>query len=120
MSDYQQLATSYLDLWNETDPQRRGELIRAVCRDDVSYVDPLADVHGTQALADVVAAAQQQFPGWRFRQTGPVDGHHAQVRFTWDLGPDDASAPVGGFDVLVLDGDGRVRHVYGFLDRVPA
>ncbi len=25
-----------------------------------------------------------------------------------------------GFDVLVLDGDGLIRDVHGFLDKVPA
>jgi hypothetical protein len=51
---------------------------------------------------------------------GPVDGHHDQVRFSWELGPAGADAPVAGFDVAVVSDDGRIQTVLGFLDRVPA
>ena len=119
MTDYQQLAATYLDLWNEPDPHRRIERARSLCGDDVAYVDPLAEVHGTQALADAIGAVQEQFPGWRFRPSGPVDGHHRQFRFSWELGPDGDDAPVVGFDVIEAGEDGRIRRVYGFLDRVP-
>ena len=64
---------------------------------------------------------QRQFPGFVFRLAGPTDAHHDQLRFTWEMAPDDAQeAPVVGFDVAVVDGDGRIRTVLGFLDRVPA
>jgi hypothetical protein len=63
---------------------------------------------------------QQQFPGFVFRLAGPVDAHHDQVRFTWELGPAGQEAPIAGFDVAVVDGDGRIATVFGFLDRVPA
>jgi hypothetical protein len=49
-----------------------------------------------------------------------VDAHHQQARFTWGLGPDGAEPLVVGFDVAVTDGDGRLRTVLGFLDKVPA
>ncbi|PRY47748.1 hypothetical protein LY71_112105 [Geodermatophilus tzadiensis] len=62
---------------------------------------------------------QEQFPGFVHRPAGPVDAHHDQVRFTWHLGPEGAEPPVTGFDVAVTDGDGRIRTVLGFLDRVP-
>jgi hypothetical protein len=63
----------------------------------------------------------EQFPDFAFQPAGTVDGHHDQVRFGWELGPQDAvEAPVAGFDVAVLDPSGRISAVYGFLDRVPA
>jgi hypothetical protein len=62
---------------------------------------------------------QQQFPGFVFRPVGPSDAHHDQVRFSWELGPAGQPAPIAGFDVAVLDGQGRIRTVLGFLDRVP-
>ena len=51
---------------------------------------------------------------------GPVDANHHQARFTWHLGPASGEPVVIGFDVVVLDGDGRIRSVHGFLDKVPA
>ena len=109
MSDYQQLADGYLAVWNQTDPAARSQQAVRVFTDDVAYTDPLADVRGLAGLDAVVTAAQQQFPGWTFRGSGPVDGHGSQLRFEWELGPQDGPAPVAGFDVAVLSEDGRIR-----------
>jgi SnoaL-like domain len=113
------LAGRYLAAWNETDPAARGEALAALFADDVRYTDPLVTAEGRDALDETIGAVQQQFPGSTFRLAGPVDAHHDQLRFTWELGPAGQEAPVAGFDVAVLDGDGRIRTVLGFLDRVP-
>jgi hypothetical protein len=63
---------------------------------------------------------QQQFPGFVFTAGGAVDQHHRQARFGWGLGPDGAEPLVEGFDVVVLDDDGRITTVLGFLDKVPS
>jgi hypothetical protein len=88
--------------------------------DDVRYTDPLGSAEGRAALEATIGAVQQQFPGFVFRLAGPVDAHHDQVRFSWELGPAGQEAPVAGFDVAVVDAGGRIRTVLGFLDRVPA
>lgn len=88
---------------------------------DGTYTDPLTDVRGHEGIAAVITAAHEQFPGFAFRLLGAVDGHHDTARFGWELVDEtDGSAPVAGFDVIVLDGEGRIRSVHGFLDRVPA
>lgn len=46
------------------------------------------DGTGHDAIDALVEGAQQQFPGFRFRQLGAVDGHHGYVRFSWELGPE--------------------------------
>ena len=87
--------------------------------DDARYVDPLVAVEGPEAIDETVAAVQGQFPDLEFR-LGAVDAHHNQARFTWELGPAGGDALVVGFDVAVTDDEGRLRQVYGFLDKVPA
>ncbi len=113
-------ADRYLAAWNETDPEARRAAVAEVFSDDVRYTDPLVDVRGAEALAATIGAVQAQFPGFVFRLAGPADAHHDQVRFTWELGPEGAEAPVVGSDVALLDADGRISAVLGFLDRVPA
>jgi hypothetical protein len=113
------LAGRYLAAWNETDPAARSAALAALFADDVRYTDPLVTAEGRDALDATIGAVQGQFPGFAFRLAGPVDAHHDQLRFTWELGPAGQEAPVAGFDVAVLDGDGRIRTVLGFLDRVP-
>jgi SnoaL-like domain len=114
------LADRYIAAWNETDPAARRAAMAELFADDVRYTDPLVTAESRHALDATIGAVHQQFPGFVFRLAGPVDAHHDQLRFTWELGPAGEAAPVAGFDVAVLDGDGRIRTVLGFLDRVPA
>ncbi|MET8087690.1 nuclear transport factor 2 family protein [Micromonospora sp. NPDC005194] len=118
-TSFDALAERYIAIWNETDPARRRTQIADVWAPDARYVDPLTVAEGREAIDATIAAVQGQFPGMTFRLAGPVDGHHDQVRFTWELGPDGVEAPVVGFDVAVLDGNGQLSQVLGFLDRVP-
>jgi hypothetical protein len=116
----QEIIDRYIAAWNETDAAARRELVGSLWAADGSYTDPLADVRGADAIAGLMGAAQQQFSGLVFTLGGPVDANHNQARFTWHLGPDGAEPVVIGFDVVVLDGDGRIASVHQFLEKVPA
>jgi hypothetical protein len=120
MTTYDELAQRYIDTWNETDELARQAAVAALYAEDARYVDPLAVAEGRAAIAATIGAVQGQFPGFRFRLAGPVDGHHDQARFCWELGPDGGEAPVAGFDVATTDAQGRLTSVLGFLDRVPS
>jgi hypothetical protein len=109
----------YLATWNASDPVERRAAIEAVFAPDARYVDPLADVTGTEALDALIAGVQQQFPGMRFSPVGEVDAHHDVCRFRWGLGPEGAEPLVIGFDVATVGPDGRITGVQGFLDKVP-
>ncbi len=114
------LVQRYLAAWNATDPAERRAAIEAVFAPEARYVDPLADVTGTDALDALIAGAQEQFPGMRFTPVGEVDAHHDVCRFQWGLGPEGAEPLVIGFDVVTVGEDGRITGVHGFLDKVPA
>ena len=116
----QEIIDRYIAAWNETEAAARRELVGSLWAADGSYTDPVADVRGPDAIAGLMGAAQQQFAGLVFTLGGPVDANHNQARFTWHLGPDGGEPVVIGFDVVVLDGDGRIASVHGFLDKVPA
>jgi SnoaL-like domain len=120
MTDYNDMAQRYIDTWNATDPAARRAAVDQLYTEDARYVDPLGAADGREAIAAVIGAVQQQFPGFSFRLAGPVDGHHNQARFGWELGPVGAEAPIVGFDVAVSDDAGRIQTVLGFLDKVPA
>lgn len=120
MADFDDVAQRYIAAWNDPDPQSRRGRVTALWAHGGSYVDPLAEVAGVEAIAALIGGVQEQFPGSRFRLLGDVDGHHRQARFRWELGPVDGPAPVAGFDVVTLDEQGRITSVLGFLDRVPA
>jgi hypothetical protein len=119
MTDFNTIAAEYINAFNETDEAERKRLVADVFTADVSYIDPMADVEGHDGVDAFIAGAHQQFPGWVFTLIGPVDGHGQQARFTWGLGPEGAEPPVIGFDVIIVDADGRIAQVLGFLDKVP-
>ncbi|MGW6788616.1 nuclear transport factor 2 family protein [Streptomyces chartreusis] len=111
----------YFEAWNATGPEELTNAVAATWTEDGTYTDPLADVRGHAQLAAVISAAHEQFPGFAFRLTGSVDGHHDTARFSWELVSEaDGAAPVAGSDVITLDAEGRITSVLGFLDRVPA
>ncbi|MFC9470263.1 nuclear transport factor 2 family protein [Streptomyces coelicoflavus] len=117
---YEDAVARYFEAWNAA-PDAVAKAVAAAWTEDGGYTDPLADVRGHAQIAAVVAAARERFPGFSFRLTGAVDGHHDTARFSWELVSEaDGSAPVAGFDVIALDGEDRIRSVFGFLDRVPA
>ncbi|MEU6308507.1 nuclear transport factor 2 family protein [Streptomyces chartreusis] len=112
----------YFEAWNATGSEELTNAVAAAWTEDGTYTDPLADVRGHAQLAAVISAAHEQFPGFAFRLTGSVDGHHDTARFSWELvsEAEGGAAPVAGSDVLTLDAEGRITSVIGFLDRVPA
>ena len=119
MSDFQNIAERYLATWNEADPQARRRAIDELWAEDGRYVDPLAVAEGRDAIDATIGAVRAQFPGFVFQLAGPVDAHHDQARFTWELTQPGTEPLVVGFDVAVLDGKGRLQTVLGFLDKVP-
>ncbi|MDQ0381837.1 nuclear transport factor 2 family protein [Amycolatopsis thermophila] len=119
MSDYTTLAQRYIDVWNETDADKRRALVGEVFTPEATYTDPLGAVRGADGVDGFIAGAQQQFAGLEFQLGGAVDGHHDQARFTWHLGVPGSDEPLAiGFDVVVIE-DGRIAQVLGFLDKMP-
>jgi ketosteroid isomerase-like protein len=117
---YETAVARYFEAWNAGERDALTKAVAAAWATDGSYTDPLADVRGHEQIAALIAGAHEQFPGFSFRPAGTVDGHHDLARFGWELVSEaDGSAPVAGFDVILLDDEDRIRSVQGFLDRVP-
>lgn len=119
MTDATTIATNYIAVWNETDPQRRRAMLDERWTADATYVDPLAQVAGRDQIDALITGVQQRFPGFRFTLIGTPDGYGDHARFSWALGPEGKDGVIKGSDVAVTD-RGRVRAVIGFLDQVPA
>ncbi|WP_092775229.1 nuclear transport factor 2 family protein [Actinokineospora terrae] len=118
MSDLSSVVDAYLAVWNRTDATARREMVEGVWSEEGRYVDPLVDVRGWAGVDRVVAQAQARFTGMRFVRGEVFEEHHNVARFSWELIPAaGAEAIVVGFDVAVVDDDGRLAAVYGFLDR---
>jgi hypothetical protein len=119
MNHAHNIVDRYIQSWNETDPLRRRVLIEELYTEHAVYTDPMIQAKGWEAIDATIASVQTMFPNHVFRLGGPVDAHHDMARFHWHLDAQDGSEPlVIGFDVAALD-QGRIRQVFGFLDKVP-
>jgi hypothetical protein len=115
------LVRRYLEVWNESDAGVRRATIAAIWADDGCYLDPGTMVTGHDEISDLVGAVQERLPGHVFRLLNGVDAHHNVARFAWQLVPRDGGDSVAeGFDIAVIDADGRIGSILGFLDKTPA
>jgi hypothetical protein len=119
MTDPATIADRYIALWNETNASRRRALLADLWTEDGTYIDPLMQGSGHSQIDALISAVHQRFPGFRFSLIGQPDGHGSNIRFSWQLGPEGADEPIKGTDFATLD-NGRLKHVTGFLDQVPA
>jgi SnoaL-like domain len=121
VSDVNELVGRYIAAWNEPDAGARGQAVAELWTEDGTYTDPLVAVAGHRAIEAVIGGAREMFPGHVFRLMDGVDGHHDIARFRWELVPASGGESLAvGFDVVVIADDGRLRGVYGFLDKAPA
>lgn len=111
----QRLVEGYLACWNAPDPARRAELIAATWHEHARSADPLADVTGHAAIAEMMAGIQAQMPGHRFEQRGAARAHHDVAHWAWALCGPDGTEVVTGVDTALLH-DGRIVSLYGFFD----
>jgi hypothetical protein len=119
--DVTTVIEDYIAIWNEPDADRRRSLISRVWTADARYLDPMMEGHGPDGIDAMIAGAQSQLPGHRFRLAAAPDAHHDRVRFSWHLvGPDGGSPVAIGHDFATLDGDGRLCDVTGFLEPAAA
>lgn len=121
MNDFTELIDRYIDMWNDTDTSRRRALIARAWTEDAIYLDPMMRGEGHDGIDAMVSEVQQRFPSHRFRRTSEVDCCADQVRFSWELAPQDGvpGATVKGTDFGVIE-HGRLRSITGFLDAAPA
>jgi hypothetical protein len=119
MNHINELIDRYIAAWNETDSQRRRELIAQTWTGDATYVDPLMRAEGRTGIEAMIEGVQMKFPGYRFSRTSKIDGHNDRVRFGWELRPEGGPALAGGVDFGVIAGE-RLHAITGFLDFAPA
>lgn len=116
MADTDTLVNNYIAMWNETDPQRRRDLVAGTVTDDAAYVDPVMEGTGVDGITEMIGAAQSQFPGHRFALAAGPEAHHDRVRFSWSLAADGGAPVAIGVDFVSLGDDGRMRSITGFLE----
>ena len=60
MPDPTTVVRTYIEMWNETDPERRRKLVARTVTDDARYLDPIMSGDGPDGICEMIASAQQQ------------------------------------------------------------
>lgn len=104
MNNIVDLIDHYIASWNETDAQRRRDLIARTWTERPTYADPSLRGEGQPGIDTVIQDVQARFPEHRFRRTSAVDTRENRVRFAWELGPNHGLALARGVDFGVIIG----------------
>lgn len=113
------LVERYFAMWNETNPERRREIIARTWTESAHYLDPMLQGDGRDGIDAMVKAVQERFPGHKFRLKGGIDAHHDRLRFAWDLASETGVPVASGLDFGVVADGVRLATITGFLDAAP-
>ncbi|MFJ6564376.1 hypothetical protein ACIQMV_31850 [Streptomyces sp. NPDC091412] len=112
------LLERYVAVWNEPDLAARRAQIANLWTPDGLHCTQTRRFQGTENLVARVTEAYDQFvggQGLRFRAGDAPVGHHDALAFNWVMSPGDNDAVLAvGFDVVLLDGEGRIVADYQF------
>ncbi|RFU49488.1 nuclear transport factor 2 family protein [Paraburkholderia sp. DHOC27] len=119
MNPHTDLIDRYFAAWNETDAVSRRELIAATWNTHAAYLDPLLSGDGHAGIDAMIRAVHERFPRHTFRRISEVDGFANRLRFSWELTTPEGTSVIKGSDFGVVDSNGRLQSVTGFLDASP-
>ena len=120
MKSVSEVIDRYIAAWNETDAERRHELVTAAWTEDATYLDAHRSGQGHSGISLMIQKVQEQFPGYQFRLKSGVEDHNGRVRFQWEAGgTQDAPLHFVGTDFGMIAGDGRLESITGFVDEAP-
>lgn len=120
MRELNELVNNYVAVWNEADPVLRRKAVSELWVEDGAHLTESLEARGHDAIEARIADAHEQFVlggSFVFASSNEVVGHHNVVRFDWAMAPaGGGEAAAFGSDFLILDGDGRIRFDYQFVE----
>ncbi len=122
MATPDELAQWYAEAWNETDANRRRDLLEAACSPGIRFLQEgfEHEVVGIDELDQAIADYQSTWPegvAVRVEMTTPIQSHHGVGRggFVWIVGHERSY----GTDFAELGDDGRMKTISVFFDPPP-
>jgi hypothetical protein len=114
--------TQYVATWNEPDPDVRRKWISGTWSERASLFNRVKEYHGHAGIEAAVKRSYDLFGsrGFLFRPRAEPVSHHDAIRFAWEM-LTEANGKVDslGTQFLILDGDGRIRLDYQFIEKPP-
>lgn len=116
---YDELIDCYLESLNETDSQRRRELIKQIWTENGIFAYPEQEVKGFAEIETDVERVQKQYLGAKVRRVSKIEVvRENYIRFNWEFGQPGEKPIITGVDFAVMTG-GKLQLVVGFFDFAP-
>src|SRR5688572_25466796 len=111
-----ELIDRYCQVWTESRPDRRAELLASVWGATATYTDPSVHAANAEELLAHIATVQARRQGSKILRTSRVDVHHGVARFAWHVVQADGSNLPEGLDIAFVSPDGsRIERIIGFF-----
>lgn len=113
-----EIASRYVQAWNEPDPDRRRDFIDALYAPDGLLATQSKLLKGVTAVSEHLADVNSEFIAtgrYEFRCGGAI-GHHECILFRWEM-VDVQSGELAdaGMNLLLLAADGRIERDVQFV-----
>ncbi|MGO4276483.1 nuclear transport factor 2 family protein [Paenibacillus sp. TAF58] len=117
MSNFSGIIEKHLNIWSDTNRDRRRKAIEEIYSKDCIVVDPFYPeaFQGHDALMTLINEVQGKFPRFVFR-INSQDEHHNVAKFTWFYGPAGDTPVVTGEDFFFIE-EGLIQQLYVFIDK---
>lgn len=115
-----EVVQAYKAAWNEDDKSRRSQLLETSMIESGSFVSPLGEHVGRDAVSNLIGRFRRRSPGESFDITSAVDAHHNVMRFRWEVRATDGSVIAIGIQFAEAAEDGRLSRVVAFFGPSPA
>jgi len=123
MRTAEELASNYVDVWNQTDAAQRRECVERLWVPDGKHFVRTLEARGYDALMQRITGSHEKNvrdAGYRFRASGPVQALQDMVMFQWDMVAATGGPVLAlGLSVLQLAPDGRIAIDYQFMLPTP-
>jgi hypothetical protein len=115
------LVQAFVSVWNERDPARRSEMVRALWMPDGRHLMGAQDVRGHGALEARVASSNQSNvieKGYVFRPATAIQSLPGVLKFRWDMAHSRSGEVISaGVGFLAVNDAGRIVCDYLFTER---
>ena len=110
----------YFAAWNETNADKRRQLLAQCLNGDGELIDPTGRWQGIAGLSDRIGAYHSSAPGATVVPASGVDEHNGIERYAWKIVDDSGKELMEGLDVVERDAAGRLQRIVMFHGPLPA
>ena len=118
MSEYNELIDKYFAGLNETDDERRRELIEQVWAENGKFISPFGVAIGHDAIDAKARKALDQLAGGEVCRASDIETLHDCLRLKFEVVNQSGEAFIGGVDFGMIE-DGKLQSMTGFFDFAP-